>query len=129
MVDGAQGALQRIGIVTCLEADRRVCMLDRAGAFTTNELFRFSTTTMQWEQLDLPQGSGSPPSPRSGHGMVAVGSDLYVFGGRTHTGDAIRCAAGHRLGACQLKRLGDALRVAAVLVATCCARVGCHNKV
>ena len=44
-------------------------------------LFRFSTTKMQWGQLDAPQASGSPPGARSGHGMVAVGSDLYVFGG------------------------------------------------
>jgi hypothetical protein len=36
-------------IVMCLEADCRVCMLDRAGY--SNELFRFSTTKMQWEQL------------------------------------------------------------------------------
>ena len=47
----------------------------------SNELFRFSTTTLQWEQLDAPQVSGSPPSARFGHSMVAVGSDLYVFGG------------------------------------------------
>jgi hypothetical protein len=66
----------------CLEADRRVCMLDRAGALM-NELFRFSTTTMQWEQLDALLVSGSPPSARFNHRMVAVGSDLYVFGGDT----------------------------------------------
>jgi N-acetylneuraminic acid mutarotase len=50
-------------------------------AGVSNDLFRFSTTKMQWEQLDASQVSGSPPSARSGHGMVAVGSDLYVFGG------------------------------------------------
>jgi N-acetylneuraminic acid mutarotase len=47
----------------------------------TNNLFRFSTTEQKWEQLNATRVSGSPPSPRSGHGMVAVGSDLYVFGG------------------------------------------------
>ena len=62
-------------------------MLDRAGP-TSNELFRFSTTSVQWEQLDATRVSGSPPSPRYGHRMVAVGDDsLYVFGGYTETGD------------------------------------------
>ena len=63
----------------CLEADRRVGMLDRTGR--SNDLFRFSTTKMQWEQLDAPQVKGSPLGSRSAHVMVTVGSDLYVFGG------------------------------------------------
>ena len=54
-------------------------MMDRA--VDSNELFRFSTTTMQWEQLDAPQVSGSPPSARHDHGMVSVGSNLYVVFG------------------------------------------------
>jgi len=54
-------------------------MLDRAGSL--NDLHRFSTTALQWEQLDGALVSGSPPSARYGHGMVAVGSELYVFGG------------------------------------------------
>jgi hypothetical protein len=86
----------------CLEADRRVCMLDRAGA--SNALFRFSTTTMQWEQLDASRDSGSPPSARYSHGMVAVGSDLYVFGGMTNEGDTRHCDAGRRLGAWKIER-------------------------
>ena len=48
-----------------------------------NDLFRFSTTTLHWEQLDASLVSGDPPSPRNGHGMVAVGSDFFVFGGST----------------------------------------------
>jgi hypothetical protein len=85
------GAPAEDSIVMCLEADTRVCMLDRAG--NSNELFRFSTTMMQWEQLDAPQVSGSRPSARFGHGMVAVGSDLYVFGGDIADGDTrrLRC--------------------------------------
>ena len=63
----------------------------------SNDLFRFSTTTLQWEQLDAQQVSGSPPSARSGLGMVAVGSDIYVFGGSTDVfrdpGEEARCAA------------------------------------
>jgi hypothetical protein len=86
----------------CLEADGRVCMLDRAGA--SNALVRLSTTTMQWEQLDASRVSGSPPSARYNHGMVAVGSDLYVFGGMTNEGDTRHCDAGRRLGAWQIDR-------------------------
>jgi hypothetical protein len=62
-------------------------MLDRAGE--SNELFRFSTTALQWEQLDAPLVSGSPPSARERHAMAAVGSDLFVFGGIS--GEETRC--------------------------------------
>jgi hypothetical protein len=132
MVDGAPGALQSF-IVMCLEADRRVCMLDRAAV--SNDFFWFSTTERKWEQLNATRVSGSPPSPRDFQGMVAVGSDLYVFGGSTNFeifggitqgGDRRRCDAGIRLGACQIERLGAANGGAAVLVSKCCARQGCH---
>ena len=59
-------------------------MLDRAGR--SNDLFRFSTTALQWEQLDADLVSGSPPSARYGHTMAVVGSDLFVFGGYTDEG-------------------------------------------
>jgi hypothetical protein len=87
-----------------------VGMLDRADNFYSysNELFRFSTTEQKWEQLNATRVSGSPPSPRGGHRMVAVGNDLYVFGGDmshfTAEGDARRCDAGIRLGTCQIER-------------------------
>ena len=61
-------------------------MLDRAGYL--DDLFRFSTTTFQWEQLNGPLVSGSPPSARSSHAMTAVGSDLFIFVGR---GEEARC--------------------------------------
>jgi hypothetical protein len=121
-----------------LEVYTGVCMLDRAGdpnagpsnnlffAVPSNELFRFSTMENQWVQLDATRVSGSPPSARYKHGMVSVGSDLYVFGGLTKAGEEGLCDDGHRGGACQIERLGDAPRDAAVLVATCCARAGCH---
>jgi hypothetical protein len=67
-------------IVMCPEADTRVCMLDRAGS-AMNDFFLFSTTKMQWEQLDAQLVSGSRPIARSGHGMAAVGSNLYMFAG------------------------------------------------
>ena len=65
-------------------------MLDRAGY--SNELFRFSTTALQWEELDAALVSGSPPSARDGHTMAAVGSDIFVFGGWTYSGEEARCA-------------------------------------
>jgi hypothetical protein len=104
----------------CLEADRRVCMLDRAGGYS-KELFRFSTTKLQWEQLDPSQGSSPSADYIFAQDMVAVGNDLYVY---LHPGDTRCCTASHRLGACQIERLGDAPRAAAVLVATPCARAG-----
>jgi hypothetical protein len=102
-------------------------MFDRAGP--SSELFRFSTTDLKWEQLDATRVSGSPPSARYEHGMVSVGSDIYVFGGRARSsaGEEGLCDDGHRLGACQIERLGDAPRAAAVLITTFCARgLGCH---
>ena len=66
-------------------------MLDRAGE--ENDLFRFSTTMFQWEQLDAARVSSSPASARQGHAMVAVGNDLIVFGGRTGSGEDARLLA------------------------------------
>ena len=65
-------------------------MLDRAGY--TNDLYRFSTTALQWEQLDGALVSGSLPSARSCHAMAAVGSEVYVFGGYTSSGEEARGA-------------------------------------
>ncbi len=56
-----------------------------------NELFRFSIKELKWEKLDASRVKGSPPSSRSAHRMVSVGSDLYVFGGYTGTGDIDYC--------------------------------------
>jgi hypothetical protein len=48
----------------------------------SNELFKYSTTTMTWTKLDTGAGvMGTPPSARSEHSMTTVGDDLYVFGG------------------------------------------------
>ena len=47
-----------------------------------DELWRYSTTTLEWELLGGAGAEGSiRPSARRGHGMTAVGADLYVFGG------------------------------------------------
>ena len=50
----------------------------------SDELFKYSTATMTWTQLDAEAGvTGTAPSARSGHSMTTVGEDLYVFGGDT----------------------------------------------
>jgi hypothetical protein len=90
-------------------------MLDRAGLDSSadvfsNEFFRFLTKENKWEQLDATRVSGPPPTERSQHGMVSMGSDLYVFGGSTprqaatDSGDEGLCDDGHRGGACQIER-------------------------
>ena len=45
----------------------------------TDELWVFSTTRKEWT---LAANAGERPSVRYGHAMTAVGSDLYVYGGR-----------------------------------------------
>jgi hypothetical protein len=48
------------------------------------ELFKFSTVSMEWTNLDAAAGvKGTGPSARSRHAMSAVGTDLYLFGGAT----------------------------------------------
>ncbi len=101
-------------------------MLDRAVSGSLNDFFRFSTTEQKWEQLNATRVSGSPPSARRGHGMVSVGSDLYVFGGSASGGEEGLSNDGHCLGAWQIERLEDAPRTSPVLVATPFARTGCH---
>jgi hypothetical protein len=102
------------------------------GFFTdsgAHDLFKLDLDTKEWHVVE-PQGSVKPSvlwSTRDGitsfrarwyHGMVFVGSDLYVFGGEAGVG---RC-----LGACQTERLEDVPCAAAVRAATCCTRWGCH---
>jgi len=43
-----------------------------------NDLHVFNTDTLTWTKI---QGKGTPPSPRSGHSCVALGSMIYFFGG------------------------------------------------
>ena len=56
--------------------------------------FSFSTTALRWKQLDGALVSDSPPSARNRHGMVAVGNEVYVFGGRTDSSDTGEDARG-----------------------------------
>lgn len=43
-----------------------------------NDLWKFHVDTESWEEIET---SGTPPSPRSFHRMVACDASLYVFGG------------------------------------------------
>ena len=60
------------------------------------ELWRFSTSTMNWTRIqtdpgieaDYLQGSdGTRPTARERHTMVIVGVDLWVFGGWRNVGE------------------------------------------
>jgi hypothetical protein len=62
-----------------------------SGTAATSDLFQLDLDTKEWRIIE-PQGMVKP-SRRWGHGMVAVGSDLYVFGGEIDQGDTrrLRC--------------------------------------
>jgi len=54
-----------------------------------DDLFKYSTATMTWTQLDSGAGvTGTGPSARSEHTMTAAGQDLYVFGGLCVSGES-----------------------------------------
>jgi hypothetical protein len=63
-----------------LEVYTVVCSFS-ADYSASNELFRFSTTELKWELLNVTRVSGSPPDPIPVDRMVAVGSALYVLMG------------------------------------------------
>ena len=65
-------------------------LLGTASVSSSEDLFfKFSTATMTWTQLDAGAGvMGTAPSARYGHGMAAVGENLYVFGGRDDSGES-----------------------------------------
>jgi hypothetical protein len=56
------------------------------------ELWRFSTSTLVWERVDITAGNGAGPSARSYHVMTSVGLDLWVHGGETNSGEGDECA-------------------------------------
>ena len=66
-----------------------------------------------WSEVQLGAGGDAPPEPRSFHRMIAVGSDLYVFGGcgasgrlaDLHKFDTIR-RTWHNLGTSSLQGRG-----------------------
>ena len=57
----------------------------------SEEMWRFSTSTRVWEQVDT-AANGAGPSARSYHVMTSVGLDLWVHGGQTSSGEGDACA-------------------------------------
>ena len=49
----------------------------------SDELWRFSTSTLEWELVDSTVANGPGPSGRDHHVMSSVGMDLWVHGGTT----------------------------------------------
>jgi len=45
-----------------------------------NDVFRYDTMRSQWSKV---RTSGKAPCGRVGHAAVAIGDNMYVFGGRT----------------------------------------------
>lgn len=45
---------------------------------TYGDFLAFDTETLHWSE---PETTGTPPCPRSGHHMLAIGTKLYLFGG------------------------------------------------
>ena len=50
------------------------------------DLHVYDPFVMAWTDLSYP-ASGTPPSPRYGHGFTAAGGKLYVHGGWNDSGD------------------------------------------
>ena len=56
------------------------------------ELWRFSTSTRDWEPADSTAANGAGPSARAFHVMTSVGLDLWLHGGDTGSGEGDACA-------------------------------------
>jgi hypothetical protein len=61
-------------------------------AGSSDELWRFSTSTHGWERVDRTSANGTRPSGRYSHVMTSVGLDLWVHGGMTDSGEGDECA-------------------------------------
>jgi hypothetical protein len=72
--------------VTCV---RLMTCVSYAGL--SDELWRFSTSTLGWERVDSTAANGAGPSARYGHVMSSVGLDLWVHGGSTYSGEGDTC--------------------------------------
>ena len=58
----------------------------------SDELWRFSTSTLGWERVDRTAVNGTGPSGRVFHVMSSVGLDLWVHGGYlTDSGEGDVC--------------------------------------
>jgi hypothetical protein len=66
---------------------RLMTCVPHAALGRSDELWRFSTSTCVWEQVDSTAANGAGPSGRGGHVMTSVGLDLWVHGGYHFTGN------------------------------------------
>jgi hypothetical protein len=67
---------------------------DLQGVRYSAELFKFSTVSMEWTNLDAAAGvKGTGPSAGPGHATFAVGTDLYLFGGNVRDVEGSRKSA------------------------------------
>ncbi len=77
-------AVYRLVCVVCV----RVLTSVPYGAVYSAELWRFSTSTREWERVDSStEANGVSPSGRVSHVMTFVGLDLWVHGGLTDSGE------------------------------------------
>lgn len=60
-----------------------------------NDVWCYSPHTNSWTQLEC---IGYIPSPREGHAASLVGDVMYIFGGRTESGDDLGDLAAFRIG-------------------------------
>jgi hypothetical protein len=58
----------------------------------STELWRFSTSTREWDRANSTAANGAGPSARYDHVMISVGLDLWVHGGSTGSGEGDACA-------------------------------------
>ena len=50
----------------------------------TSDLFKFSTILRRWTKVAV---TGTVPSARSGHSVTGVGHDIYIYGGKSNSGE------------------------------------------
>jgi hypothetical protein len=62
------------------------------GAGRVNSLYTFEPDTFAWTNLTSTV-TGTPPSPREGSGVAAIGNKIYVYGGSGFDGELRRSTA------------------------------------
>ena len=81
---------ERRGHATAAGPDGSLYVFGGGDGSYNNELYKLDLDTKEWH-LITPRGSVRP-STRFGHAMAVVGSDLFVFGGASDSGEEARCA-------------------------------------
>jgi hypothetical protein len=78
-----------------------VCMSDCQWHVLNNDLFKLDLDTKEWHRNGIqPQ---ELVKPRRSHGMVFVGSDLYVFGGSVIVGRLSGCMSDRSPRGCSMR--------------------------